>query len=408
MKNKTSVFSLLFALSLTTMLSVSAQAQAFNPMSITGRVTEYKPADCAQNGTITIAGVKLTIAAGVYTTFVDNGPIVTPFPLIVTGAGIPGGVRLVPGGIILTQGLRSENWQVLSSNRSVGVYLDTMGRVRWLSSTSFPTSAASALSVTGIINDVTPNSITINNVKFSTATPVAATANPTQVVRVSGSFNANNELTSVTVSTSPYRNVRLCGAPRTSRGEGLTTFLEAYVQSGDYSGLIGTGNFVCDLSPGNLTIDGAGATIAPNASFPDVDTSVAVSACYDLVINQFGHIVDGIKIGAASGAQVCGTLEAYAPAYTGAVPTALTESGQRGSIRIGGLTMTIAPNQKLTGIDAFLNANGSVMTPNPSVCLTPVFDPAGPSGGLSTVTLDGERGVIRAFQLLNGSSISKQ
>src|SRR5215210_3564221 len=72
MKNKSSICSSVLTLALTVLVSVSVQAQSLTPVSISGPVTAFKQADCAQSGSITIAGQTFKIAAGIYVPFTDS------------------------------------------------------------------------------------------------------------------------------------------------------------------------------------------------------------------------------------------------------------------------------------------------------------------------------------------------
>lgn len=381
--------SLAVFISVSTLASATAQAQAFLPMTLSGPVTEYHPADCAQDGSITIAGVKFIIAAGTDTTFLDSVPVV------------------LSSGIIGNANVRSDVFQVVGTGRGIGAYLDPQGRIRLQVLTSFPTTTRS-LDITGVVSAVTANSITINNVTFPTSGPVAAVVGPNPV-RISGTLNASNQLPgNATVNTTPFQKLTICTAPRSyfSTGAGLVGDANPFDGAGPITGFVSTlfnmSNFICDNSVEVFAVDGsANILVAPNFSLMR-DVSKDVDACFELQIDQFGAITSGSKKISGTGNSVSGTLSrAVVQGYgkrpgdpNPPFPTSLNETQQRGSVLISGVTFIIAANHMVT-IDAGVAVGGAV-------CLKPVIDAAGENSDF----LVGWPAPRRAGQLINGSRLS--
>ncbi|MCG3161458.1 MAG: hypothetical protein JMDDDDMK_02641 [Acidobacteria bacterium] len=360
------VFSLTVFITVSALTSVSAQAQAYLPMLIQGAVTEYHPADCAKDGSITIAGRTFVIAAGTDTFFLDAVQVVTG-----TGLGIA--IR------------RSEVWQIVGTGRAMGVYLDGDGRIRLQLITSLAASpnVARLLDITGVVGAVGADSIKINGATFPTTGMVAAAVGPNPV-RITGSINNNGELSgAATVNPNPFRTLTICTAPNLyfSAGVGFVGDPNPFDYQGPISGFVTsfeTGpNFICDNSVEVLGVDGvANIPLAPNFSLSSV-VSKDVNACYELKIDMFNWITSGSKKIAGTGNTISGVLtravvQGYGKRPTDPAPpfpTALSEVAQRGSVQISGVTFTIAPNHAVT-IDAGVSVGGNV-------CLRPVVDATG-------------------------------
>lgn len=392
MKNKFSICSSLLTLALTILVSVSVQAQALNLMTLSGRVTAFSPADCAQAGSITIAGVTLPINQGVYLAFQEPNQ----------------SVQVIDGSLFLFSG-RSSVSQVLNTNRTITVYLDASGRIATVpnlsgfSVQSAPNSA-NGINITGVVNAISPTSITINNVTFPLAAPLATpVADPTTVVRLTGSFNAAGQLGTLAVNPafftggptgSPYQTLKICGAPRIFTAESPITFNPSIIFNSAIGGFA-SGETACNLANGSLGLEvtnqGGSNAIVPGFRFPTTDISVNVDECLELNIDALGWITTGSKKVAGTGNSICGVVNSYAPAFSGPYPTNLNDNGQRGTLVISGSTFRIAPGHSIT--------NAGVLTPGANVCITPAFDTA----GNSAATLPGEQAFVRAFQLLNGT-----
>lgn len=390
MKNKTSIFSSLLVLALTMLVSVSAQAQAYNPIEITGPVTAFKPADCGQPGSVTISGVQFTIAAGIDLNFAVGG-------------------IAVRNGSIVDATYRAHPAEVPGSNRRIRAYLDPAGRIRTWISTAAVTSRT--LNITGVVNAIDAGSITINNKTFKIAsgTTVAATADATKVVRITGSFNTSNELSgTVNVSNNPYDRVSFCGGPRGYATEGPITFVPTIgVYNADGAGFLFGGDLVCDQGIGAMTFgaggfgSGLGGTLpfAPNFSIPTNDVSVNESACYDLWFDQFSWLTTGSqKTAEESADRICGTVVSFTPAPDFTTPPG--EGAQRGSVRLGGanggISLTISAKQKLT--------NQELLTSGAKVCIFPVYSPSDFTGGI----LPGTTAPVRPFHLMSGTRVVLQ
>ncbi|HMV84399.1 MAG TPA: hypothetical protein PLD20_29455 [Blastocatellia bacterium] len=408
MKNKASIFSSLLVLALTMLVSVSAQAQTFHAIDISGPVTAYKMADCGQNGLITIDGVPIVIAAGVDLAFID------------------GGVTAVDGsGIIRTNQIsRSETYQVIGSGRRFRAYLDSNGRIRqWVTVTTPTTSRA--LIITGIVNAKSADSITINNLTFKIAagTTVNATADANKIVRLSGTFNSSNELSgTVAVTDDPFVKAKICASPFSQSGGNLVNSLTVdqpiltnplYLQGPNV--FTSTGLSVCDQSVGSVLFGFVNTPIAANFRIPAPETiDQQVYGCYEFSFDQTGWIVGikklttaelptGVAAQIATGQKpevVCGSVANFTPAPEFTTPTSLSETAQRGSLRIGvpgngSFNFTIGARQKLT--------NQELLTVGAKVCVTPVYEPAGPS---ATPLLPGEPSPVRLFQLMNGTKVT--
>lgn len=310
MKNKASIFSSLLVLALTMLVSISAQAQAYDPVRIAGTVTAYKPADCAQDGSITIAGQTLVIAAGADTFFIDVMQV------------------LNGNGILENQQVKSEIWQVLNTVRTFGVYLDSKNRVRFHNATSVgPLSAATfrTFDVTGAVSAFTPadatnaGSITIHGLTFAIAPGITvnATVDSSKLVRITGNLNSSNQLVGVatgnpaTISNTAlvldaYRKLTICGAPAIYTGAGGFEVgdanpldpvgqLSASVFVYNPLGTAGT-QFICDEGRDVLRMDGTSSIpVAPNFTGIRQAVSKDVNACFELQIDAFGWLSNGSK-----------------------------------------------------------------------------------------------------------------
>ncbi len=385
MKNRVSICNSLLVLALTMLISVSVQAQALNLMILSGRVTAYSPADCGKAGSITIAGVTLPINQGVYIAFQEPNQ----------------SVQVVNGSLFLFSG-RSVVSQVLNTNRTLTVYLDASGRIAAVPNVfQSATNSANGINITGVVNAITPTSITINNVTFPLAAPLATpTADPNTIVRLTGSFNASGQLGTLAVNPAfftggptgaPFQTLKICGAPRVFTAEGPGTF-EPTIGFNNALGLAfgGSGETVCNLANGSLGLEitnqGGSNGIVPGFRFPTTDISVNVDECLELNIDAFGWITSGSKKVSltGSGNSICGVVNSYA------APTDIGDGG-RGTLVISGSTFRIAPGHRIT--------NDGVLTVGANVCIAPAFDTA----GNSAPTLPGAVGLVRAFQLLNGT-----
>lgn len=390
MKKQSLIFSSLLVLALTMLVSISAQAQAFDPLTIAGPVTAYSPADCGKAGSITIAGQNLVIAAGADTFFID-------VMQVIFGDGTLGNANV-----------KSEVWQVVGTGRLISVYLDPQNRIRLHTTTSTPTTVLS-LDITGMVGAVSATSITIHGLTF----PVVGAFSPAppvvgSFVRVSGALNAGNQLTGTVLVRDPYRKVTICGAPANYRSPGIT-FEVADVNAFDPEspianqvfvfnplGAIGT-QFVCDESVESLTVDGATSIpFAPNFTLRQ-SASKDVNACFDLNIDSRNWISNGSKKTSPASpvyGTVSGTLESFVLAAT-TFPTTLSETGQRGSVRISGVTFTVASGNAITRIGGPVNGD--------PVCLRQVVD----ASGQTVPFLTGQQAPSRIGFLLNGSTLTK-
>jgi len=391
MKNKFSISSSLFVLALTMALSISALANHFHPVDISGPVSAYKLADCGQPGTITISGATFKVAAGVDLAFLDNG------------------IWAGNDGTIFASLDRSEAYQVIGSGRRIRVYVDNDGLIRMWVTVSTPT-ASRALSITGIVNDVDPGGtfIVINNVKFKTAGLIpGAVANATNIVRISGAFNTSDQLqTNATVSTTPYDTVKVCAAAVGFTQERASSFEPVKVfRASNGAGIIGTGGTVCDQLPGALSFGlGGGIPFAANFTIPPTDISPSELQCFELRLDQFSWITSGSKELPAGPASFSGTVVFFRAAPAFSTPTTLGEgagtgsTSQFGAVVLGGangtITLTIGAKQSLI--------NQELLVVGAKVSITPVFSPSGDTVG----RLPGEAAPIRSNQLLNGSKVT--
>ena len=408
MKNRVSICNSLLVLGLTILISVSVQAQTFHAIDISGPVTAYKIADCGQNGLITINGVPIVIAAGVDLAFIDSGLTV------IDGGGI----------LRMNQISRSEIHQVVGTGRRFRAYLDASGRIRQWVTVTTPTSSR-ALIITGIINAMTSDTITINNLPFKIAagTTIGATVDPNKVVRLSGTFNTNNELSgAVTVTDNPFVTAKICASPFSQSGGNLGNSLlpdqpiltnPLSVQGPNV--FVGSGLSVCDQSVGSVSFGFVNTPIAANFRLPAPGTiNQQVYGCFEFSFDQIGWIVGIRKLGTTElptvvadqigiGQKpevVCGPVANFTAAPEFSTPTSLSETAQRGSLRIGvpgngSFNFTIGPKQKLT--------NQELLTTGANVCIAPVVEPAGPS---SVPLLPGEAAPVRLFQLRNGTTVT--
>lgn len=395
MKNRISICSSLLALALLALASVSGQAQAFNPIRITGLVTDFKPADCGKSGSITIAGVTFPIAAGVEVSFVNLMP------------------RIDSSGGISDSNAFSEVWQVVGTVRQLSAYLDPKGNVRLqlnaTANVSRPGAATPGLDVTGVVTGASP--LTINGYTFNlSSASLPAVVAPTPV-RITGTLNSANELT-ITSVVAPYRKLTVCGAPSlfNSSSVGIVTDTNAFDADGPIAGIstnavfpnpLGTtgSQFVCDQSIEVLTVnDGSGAIrFAPNFTMRQ-DISQNVPACFEFQIDQFTWATNGSKkIGGTGKTNVSGILEARTLATT-SFPTNNNEAAQRGSIVISGITFTVA-----SGVTVDLPDGVPTLLDPAGVCLLPVIDVSGQTAPFLT----GQQAPPRAGQLIKGSILKK-
>jgi hypothetical protein len=388
-------FSLTLFISVSMLISASAQAQGYLPMIIQGPVTAYKPADCDQDGSITISGKTFTIAAGTDTFFLNTVQVIT-------GAGTIG-----------TANVRSEVWQVVGTGRGMGVYLDPQGRIRLqlLTSLASPLTIARLLDITGVVSAVGANSITINNVTFPTAGMVAAAVGPNPV-RIVGAFNASNELSgAATVSTTPFRTLTICTSPRiyATSGVGFVGDIDPFDHQGPITGFVTSfflgPNFICDNSVEVFRVDGvANIPLAPNFSMSQI-VSQDVNACYELKIDAFNWITNGSKKIAGKGNSISGILTRAVQQGYGKrpgdpippFPTNFNEGQQRGSVQISGVTFQVASNHMVT-----IDPGAEVVNAAAGVCLRPVIDASGENAPF----LVGQQSPRRVGQLLNGSRLS--
>lgn len=403
MKNKFSICSFLLALALSVLVSFSAQAQAWDPVRLTGPVTAYTPADCGKDGSIKIAGQTLVIAAGADTLFLDS--------MLTTAAN--GGLEIA--------NVKSEKWQVVNTVRAFGVYLDSKNRVRKQFTTSTPgsTTAARAFDITGIVEPSPAGTIKIHGLTFTIATgssvPVVAGPN---LVRIVGTINSSNELTGPVVGgvitttalvLEPYRKLTLCGAPALYFSTGFNFEVpdtNSFDAAGPISGQVFVFNpqgtsaveYLCDEGQEILRWDGtASIPVAPNFSIRQ-DISKDVNACYELQIDAFGEMTTGSKKISGTGNSVTGVLSAaVVQGFTGPFPTTRNEAAQRGSVVISGVAFTIAPNNTVTII------GGPVV--GDQVTMIPKIDPSGQNG---SPLAPGWPFPPRAGNLINGTTLTKQ
>lgn len=392
MKHKFSFSGFLLILALSLASAVSALANHFHPIDISGPVSAYKLPDCGQPGNITISGVTFTVAAGVDLAFLDNS------------------IWAGNDGTIFPSLVRSEAYQVIGSGRRFRAYLDDKGVVRMWVSVSIPTTSR-VLSLTGIVNDVDPGGtfIVINNVKIKTAGAIpGVVANATSIVRITGAFNTSDQLqTTATVSNSPYDTVKVCAAAVGFTQERGVTFEPVSVfRASNGAAIFGSGNFACDQVPGTLSF-GLGGTIpfAANFTIPPTDVSPTQIQCFELKLDQFGWITSGSKELAETGpVGFSGTVVFFRPAPSFATPTSLGEgngtgsSHQQGAVVLGGpngtMILTIGAKQQLI--------NQELLTVGAKVHISPVFTNNGDTVG----RLAGEAAPIRSNQMLNGSRVT--
>lgn len=385
MKNKISFGSFLFALALSMAFSVSALANHFHPVDITGPVTSYKPADCGQPGSITISGATLKIAAGVDLAFLDND------------------IWASSNGSIIPSLVRSGVYQVVGTTRRFRAYLDSTGTIRMWVSVGTPTTGR-ALSITGIVTDTQANSITINGVKFKTAGLIGSVSS--DIVRITGAFNTSDELlTTATVSTTPYDTVKVCAAAVGFSQERPVSGDPGTVFQASNGAVLAGGLTVCDQTPGSLSF-GLGGSIpfAANFTIPPTNVSPSELQCFELKLDQFSWITAGSQELPAGPASFSGTVVFFRPAPAFSTPTTLGEGNgtasthQQGAVVLGGpngtITLTIGAKQTLT--------NQALLTVGAKVSITPVFSPSGDTVG----RLPGEAAPIRSNQLLNGSTVT--
>jgi len=390
MKRQSLICSSLLVLALTSLFSVSAQAQAYNPLRIVGTVTAFTPADCGKPGSITIAGTTFPIAAGAEVYFLDTM------------------LAIDSSGGLSDQSFVSEVWQVLNTVRGLNVYLDSLGRIRLQAATSFPAPTATRVfDVTGVVTSASP--LIINGYSFPIAAgPVTAVADPSKIVRVRGTLNSTTNQLTITAIEDPYLKLTICGAPAlftsAPTGIGLVTDVNSFDADGPIAGLTfiynplgsAASQFLCDQSVEVIRVDGAAnIRFAPNFTMRQL-ISKDVNACFEFQMDQFGWVASGKKLdvdGNTKFATVSGTLTAAAPAV--AVPGAT-------SIGISRVSFAIAGNNLVTVIPPTPGSAGDPA--GPGVCLTQVIDPAGQNG---TPTAPGPGTFTRpaALQMIKGTTL---
>lgn len=389
MKNKFSICSSLLVLALTMLFSVSVQAQVFDPIDITGLVTAYKPADCGQSGSITIDGVTFTIAAGVDLTFIDAG-----------------GLTVDGSGALVSTIVRSEAYQVIGTGRRFRAYLESTGRIRmWVLVTSpvTLTSTNRTLTITGVVNATTANSITVNNVTFN-APGHGVTAGPNKVL-ITGTFNSNNELLGIVVNTKPYVTAQICACPFSESGGSL---INPLVPDQPVANII-NGGTVCDQAPGIVRYGFVNTNTAANFPIPAPGViDQQVYGCLEFSFDQFGWVAgikklspaalpteiasDAAKIAAGEKIEVvCGKVANFTPATASAT----------GSLRLGvtgnaSFAFTIGTNQTLV--------NQAALIQGTNVCVFPAVEPAGPSAVLA---IPGTQAPVRLFQLFGKTPVAQ-
>ncbi|MFN8004223.1 MAG: hypothetical protein U0X75_24780 [Acidobacteriota bacterium] len=382
--------------SLLVMAASLAQAQAFNPMRLSGVVTAYTPADCAKGGSITIGGVTIPIGAGVYTTFVDSQQIVDF------------------DGIIRTTPARSEVWQVLNTGRILDVYVNN-GVIMFLRATSAPTNTR-PFDATGKVTDAGADYFVINGIRFGLASG-AVTVDANKIVRVTGTLDAANKVVVTSASNAPYQKMVVCGAPSNYVSTGgfvgdvnafdpagpVANFVTSYSLSNGFPISL---SWACALGIEALAIDGSNAyttsafsapgaiLIAPGLSLR-MEASKDVNSCFELFTDQFGFITNGSRELGGSGNRISGILNNYTPATT-SFPTTRNETNQRGTVVISGVGYAIAANNTITVEGDPKNGD--------EVCLMPVIDASGQNGA---VQAPGWPAPSRQFQLIKGTKLSK-
>lgn len=434
MKNKFSICSSLLVLALTILFSVSVQAQVFNPIDITGFVTDYSPADCGKSGSITIGAingsganpVKFTIAAGVDLTFSDAG-----------------GLAVDANGILVPTTVRSAVNQVVNSVRRFQAYLDNTGRIRLRLSASGPGSGTTArfLDITGIVNAFVPatagstGSITINNVKFTIAAGTTINVSVGQFVRIPEApptgllpaqlidrllvFNANNELSRplfpVVNTADPYVTTQICASPFFETGGALLPNSITFEQP--VANII-NGGTVCDQSPGRVLYGFVNTIVAPNFPIPAPGViDQQVYGCLEFSFDQFGWVAgikklnpsalpseiaaDAATIAAGKKVEVvCGRVAQFNAASTlgtgllrigvlAAQPASNSPAAVQLNLGVNSFGFTIGAGQTLVNQSSLIRGN--------NVCIFPAVEPAGPSSPPQTPGTVGPVGLFQLF-----------
>jgi hypothetical protein len=291
--------------------SVSAQAQAFSPIRITGVVTDFKPADCGKAGSITFGtganAVTIPIAAGAVVAFRD-----------VTLA--EGSLFGFPGQLV-NAAVTSEVWQVMGSTftnqppsvRTLNGYLDPQGRLRLqlgqntisgaLSVLPLSATATRPFEITGVVTAASASSFTLNGLTFPLAAAVPGLAAGPNVVRIRGTANGTNQITGALI-TPAYTTTAFPSLSPTdfrSVGVGLTNDVNPFDADGPIANNIfiynpiGTaaGEFLCDESVERITLEGQPALFfAPNFTMRS-QISTFVPTTFTFQLDQFGWIAAG-------------------------------------------------------------------------------------------------------------------
>lgn len=311
MKKQTLIYRFVFSTALAILISISAYAQAFTPMRISGVVTDFQPADCGKAGSITFGtganAVKIAIAAGATVTFRD----------IMSSEGSFFGL---PGQIVLAA-VPSELWQVMgnkvnglpSSSRTLNVYLDSEGRIRLQLGTNSISGAFSVLplsatavrpfEITGVVSAVTADSFTMNKITFPLATPIPGLAAGPDVVRIRGTVNASNQITAALI-TPAYTTVNfpvLSPTDFRSVGVGLVGDVNPFDADGPIASNVFVFNpngtaaslFLCDQSAERIILEGQPALFfAPNFTMRNL-ISKDVPTQFQFRLDQFSWIAEG-------------------------------------------------------------------------------------------------------------------
>lgn len=387
MKIKMNFSVFLFALTLTLSAAVTqAQSQTLYPLQIAGDITAYQPADCGNGGSITIAGLTFRIAPGIDAAFGQNNRVI------------------VANGQINSNGFgRSQVHEVVGSRRLLTGYIDEENVIRYvrqfLSSNSFSsvqavsvgTTTSSLISVTGKLNSVTADAIRINGLTLSLANGITVSATPgSSNVLVFGNLS-NGQLTSVGVSNNPYRRSVISGTLNP-----LSTVPVRYAPENS-SGLVagGGGAYACNLFTGFINFGFTSINFAPDFRLDQITSPRFVGL--EVVVDEFGFATTGTRLVSRSESVVCGVVETFVPPPIVNEPTTLSEVAQRGFLFIGGIGMTIGPNEKITGSELVQTGR--------SYCVYPEYNTYAEA---PVNIVPGQLGLTRAFQLVTGSRIVPQ
>ncbi len=388
MKIKISFSVVLFALTLTLSAAFAqAQTQTLYPVRIAGDITAYQPADCGNGGSITIAGITFRIAPGIDVAFGQNNRITTA------------------SGQISSNGLgRSEVHEVVGSRRLLDAYVDENNVIRYVrqvfsnngfssvQAVSIGTTTTSGITITGKLNSVTADAIRINGLTLSLANGVTVSATPgSSNVLVSGILSSSGQLTSVSVNNNPYRRSMISGTLNPLSTEPVRNAPQ------NSSGLVagGGGAYACNLFTGFINYGFTSISFAPDFRLDQITSPRFVGL--ELVADQFGFATTGTRLVSQSESVVCGVVETFVPPPIVSEPTTLSETAQRGSLVIGGIGMTIGPNEKVAGAELVQTGR--------SACVYPEYNAyaEAPVG-----IVPGQLGLTRAFQLVTGSRIVPQ